>query len=325
MAEKPVNTEKTEAEVTKTVSQTPSETVENVGSLLRRARLAKKQEIRDIASYLCIRAQFLEAIEEGRTKELPGAAYAIGFVRSYAAYLGLNAGDMVSLYKAELSDADDRQDAVLTLSAEETESTLPGVKPILLSLLLILVIYGVSKTIRSDADKADFDAPQTVTVTNDVYKPADVSETAVQAPVPPPKPAFEAAGQPADPAFTQGVPLVDDQKEEPALETRHIYGQKNLNPRIVLVANSDTWIEVTRANGDPEGKDLVLISRTLKAGDRYQASRNSENLFLKTGNAGGLDVYVEGLLVPPIGPKGTTRSQIPLDPEYLLPKTAEDD
>ena len=36
-----------------------------------------------------------QAIEEGRFEELPGAAYAVGFVRSYATYLGLDAEALV--------------------------------------------------------------------------------------------------------------------------------------------------------------------------------------------------------------------------------------
>ena len=79
---------------------------ETVGTLLRKTRLAKKQDLRDIASYLCIRYQFLQALEENRYKELPGEAYANGFVRSYAAYLGLDAADIISRYKREVAGLD---------------------------------------------------------------------------------------------------------------------------------------------------------------------------------------------------------------------------
>ena len=74
---------------------------EAVGALLRKTRLAKNQDLRDIASYLCIRYQYLEALEEGRYKELPGEAYANGFIRSYASYLGLNPADIITRYKQE--------------------------------------------------------------------------------------------------------------------------------------------------------------------------------------------------------------------------------
>ena len=41
-----------------------------------------------------------------------------------------------------------------------------------------------------------------------------------------------------------------------------------------------------------------------------------------TGNAGGLEIRVDGVTVPPIGPVGTVRRQIALDPTRLLSGTA---
>ena len=92
------------------------------------------------------------------------------------------------------------------------------------------------------------------------------------------------------------------------------FGKRDF-PRLVLVANEASWIEVRRGEN-------ILISRVLNKGDRYQVSRNSENLFLKTGNAGGLDVFLDGELMPPVGPKGALRSNVPLNPDYFIQKEA---
>lgn len=312
-----------------TSAAVPEKREETVGEILRRTRLAKKWEIRDIASYLCIRAQFLEDIEEGRNKDLPGTAYAVGFVRSYAAYLGLNAADMVSRYKEELSETQENEDAYPSYAPEDVENSVPGIKLIVFSVLLLAVVFGLYKAFWEQEDPSEYASVETVTVVEDVYQddgapsPSVSQETGTEtaseppsAPVPPKKPEQAVQETVAD-TSVQGKPFVAESFEvAEEVPTRHIYGQKNYNARVVLVATADAWIEVTRG-------DMVLISRTLKAGDRYQASRDSDDLYLKTGNAGGLDVYVEGLLVPPLGPKGATR-KVPLDPEYLLPKTAED-
>lgn len=309
-----------------TSAAVPEKREETVGEILRRTRLAKKWEIRDIASYLCIRAQFLEDIEEGRNKDLPGTAYAVGFVRSYAAYLGLNAADMVSRYKEELAETPEDEETYVPCTEEEIENSVPGIKLIVFSVLLLAVVFGLYKAFWEQGDTSGYASVETVTVVEDVYQdedmPAVSQETAKEAvsvrpsaPVPPKKPEQAVQETVAD-TSVQGKPFVEEAFESTEVPTRHIYGQKNYDARVVLVATSDAWIEVTRG-------DMVLISRTLKAGDRYQASRDSDDLYLKTGNAGGLDVYVEGLLVPPLGPKGATR-KVPLDSEYLLPKTAED-
>src|SRR6202012_2874631 len=61
-----------------------------IGGLLRRRREEIQQDIEDVSRQLRIRSVYLRAIEEGRFQELPGAAYAVGFVRAYADYLGLD-------------------------------------------------------------------------------------------------------------------------------------------------------------------------------------------------------------------------------------------
>ena len=97
-----------------------------------------------------------------------------------------------------------------------------------------------------------------------------------------------------------------------------IFGIKNVDARIVLRAKEETWIEVTRG-------DEVLLTRTLYAGDRYRVPVDSKDLYLKTGNAGGLDVLVDGTLVPSLGKRGSTKSKIALDADSFLVNVSEED
>ena len=48
---------------------------------------------------LRIRRVYLEALEEGRLRDLPAPAYAVGFVRTYARALGLDADEMVRRFR----------------------------------------------------------------------------------------------------------------------------------------------------------------------------------------------------------------------------------
>ena len=82
-----------------------------IGAELRAARLRRGEEIRSIAHILHIRRDYLEALEESRYESLPGKAYALGFVRSYAEYLGLDSQYVVERYKAELDGDDAETDA----------------------------------------------------------------------------------------------------------------------------------------------------------------------------------------------------------------------
>lgn len=306
---------------------------ETVGAALRRARLAKKMDVRDVAAYLCIRPRFLEALENGNTKELPGDAYAQGFVRSYAAYLGLDADKTVAEYKREMSGrvAEAEADAE-RIEESESETLTPKPVVLILSLIVLITVFFVWKGFHTNDPVVVVAAPEpeAVTVLDESYPLPEqmaelAAETAVEGPVPPVPPkkpqvpaAAEYAAEPAvvsEPAAVDVVIPVRRAPAEESVENIHIYGQRNVNPRLVLVANEASWIEVRRGEN-------ILISRVLNKGDRYQVSRNPEDLFLKTGNAGGLDIYLDGELMPSVGPQGALRSNVPLNPDYFIQKEA---
>ena len=72
-----------------------------VGDELRRAREAAGLDISDVAAHLRIRSNFLAALEEGRPDALPGMTYAIGYVRTYSGFLGLDQDSAVRRFKEE--------------------------------------------------------------------------------------------------------------------------------------------------------------------------------------------------------------------------------
>ena len=72
-----------------------------VGELMRLTRERLGHELQSVANQLRIRLSYLEAIEEGRFRDLPGTTYAVGFVRSYADYLGLDGADIVRRFREE--------------------------------------------------------------------------------------------------------------------------------------------------------------------------------------------------------------------------------
>lgn len=71
------------------------------GDILRAAREKRKLSVEDVSSAIHVRAAQIRAIEEGNIDALPGMTYAVGFVKSYAGYLKLNAVDLGNKFKAE--------------------------------------------------------------------------------------------------------------------------------------------------------------------------------------------------------------------------------
>src|SRR3954447_11393601 len=51
-----------------------------------------------------IRARYLGALERGDYRDLPGAVYTKGFLRNYAAYLGLEPEDVLRQWRRERGD-----------------------------------------------------------------------------------------------------------------------------------------------------------------------------------------------------------------------------
>lgn len=111
-----------------------------VGALLRASRLRRGEELQDIAALLRIRFPFLEAIEDGRYQELPGSAYAIGFVRTYAEHLGLDSEEVVRRFKAEAENLERRSD--LVFPSPIAERSTPGGAIVFVGILMAAVAYG---------------------------------------------------------------------------------------------------------------------------------------------------------------------------------------
>ncbi|MFP6713198.1 MAG: RodZ domain-containing protein [Rhodospirillales bacterium] len=112
----------------------------SVGGLLRASRNRRNEELREISSALCIRQVYLEAIENNNFEVLPGAIYAIGFIRSYAEYLGLDGEEVVRCYKSEATSTTSKQD--LTFPSLVPEHGIPSGAIVMLGLLLAAIGYG---------------------------------------------------------------------------------------------------------------------------------------------------------------------------------------
>jgi cytoskeleton protein RodZ len=63
------------------------------------------------------------------------------------------------------------------------------------------------------------------------------------------------------------------------------------------------------------------MTQILRQGNIYKVPRE-QGLMLTTGNAGGLEILVDGVKVPTLGPFGAVRRDVALDPARLKSGTA---
>ena len=112
----------------------------SVSDSLRGRRVECGLEIEYVAQILKIRPAVLIAIENGKFDELPGPAYAVGFVRSYATYLGLDAEALVVRFKTETAEIARRPHLEFPLPIRD--SRVPTGPLLIICVLLAVLTYG---------------------------------------------------------------------------------------------------------------------------------------------------------------------------------------
>ena len=111
-----------------------------VGAQLRQARLERGEDLNDVAQHLRIRSSYLFGIEQGDLSALPGRPYALGFLRTYADYLGFDGEDLITRIKSTVENLTDRTS--LRIRAPMPENRLPTTPVVVISLAVVAGIYA---------------------------------------------------------------------------------------------------------------------------------------------------------------------------------------
>ncbi|HSO42531.1 MAG TPA: RodZ domain-containing protein, partial [Rhodospirillales bacterium] len=315
-----------------------------VGATLREHRLRRGLNLAAVAEVLHIRKTYLSLIEEGRYEELPGPTYAAGFVRAYAEHLGLDATAALRQFKLETLGRKIGGD--LHFPVPEAERGTPKAALLVVSVLLAAVSYGAWYMLSPGSDGVEElvsavperlepvppPAPTPTAVSSAAEEagqsqPAPPAAFPAPAPAQPPNPGQLAAvnqfpapavpataapattstGTDADPAATSAPGGMGGPFEPPAA-----ISAGEAAKGLALRAKADSWIELR----DPRGR--VVVSRVLTAGESLPIAE-SPVLRLSTGNAGGLEILVDGEPLPPLGDVGTVKRGVVLQAASLRP------
>ncbi len=366
----------------------------NTGEMLAIRREELGYSMAQAAEALRIRYVYLQAIEDGRYHDLPGTAYAIGFVRSYAEFLGLDPEEAVKRFKQEIHGLE--RAPSLSFPVPKPEGKIPGGALILISLLLIALGYGawyflttsgrqISDFLPSAAPVEESQEPSqlgdaalngtgqpaaesTVPQTED-SQPSDTSEAETQT-IAPAEGANDTnqsdvasgleiasrtelgnstAASPAETDTSLGSAVSDvaadlseqSGEDEEVAETLvesetqtalvqppsapepptsvapggRVFGASNADARVVLSATSDSWVQVRDAEGE------LLLTQVLRTGDSFLVP-NEAGITMRTGNAGGLSITVDGRPIASLGELGDVVDGVILEPDRLLNGTA---
>ena len=306
--------------------------LETVGQDLRAARLRRGDDLASVSKVLKIRKDHLEALEEDRIEALPGRTYAVGFVRSYSDYLGLDAVQCVERFKAEIAGRTDETIPPVTVIDEDEHRRLPQGWKIIAGVVLVLVLYGAYQ-LAASADRmlnepVTAPPPQYAPKPVAVHKPAPVPQALVQQPaltLPQTGLAENTAvgtvvslpsQTPAQPTNTNGllssgVPADQSAAQPAPLPKGQVYGEQNKNARVVLLVRQPARILVQGPDG------TLFINRTLKPGDSYRVP-NFVGMTLTTSNAGAVELDLDGLAMGLVGKGQETAEAMSLDPQAIM-------
>ncbi len=287
--------------------------LETVGQDLRAARLRRGDDLATVSRALKIRKDHLEALEEDRIEALPGRTYAVGFVRTYSEYLGLDQGACVERFKSQIAGRTDDSAPTITVIDEDEHRRLPQGWKIVATVVLLLFAYGAYHLL-SAADKVL--APPVAPVPQ-AASPAPKKVAKVEPPKPQPvAPTVTAAPSGTNPAVT---PPVDGTQtpatgavpqQQAAIPPGKVYGQLNKNARVVLRMKQTTRVLIQGADG------TTYINRTLNAGDSYLVP-DMVGLTLTTSNAGAVEIDLDGVAMGAAGHNGDFGETLSLDPQSI--------
>jgi cytoskeleton protein RodZ len=250
----------------------PSQEGSSLGGYLRALRSSARGSLADMAVATRISERYLRALESDVPDDLPAPVFVKGFIRAYCAFVGAPADEALALYN---------QARGLPATGEShAVHVRPGRgwvgHPLAISGALLLIFGGglVALKLASQPTPARWAEPRAA---------ARAPESALEA-APPAAPAVSMPPAAVAPAITQArVP-----------ETQ----------RLVVKAMEPTWIRVQIDDGRE-------VEELLKAGTRREWT-SDRRFVLTIGNAGGIEIVLNGRPLPSLGARGAVIHRLSL-------------
>jgi len=307
--------------------------LETVGQDLRAARLRRGDDLATVSRALKIRKDHLEALEEDRFEALPGKAYAVGFIRSYSDYLGLDPMQCVERFKGEIAGRTDVQPTIGPPPDAETVR-LPQGWLVIGLVVFVLIVYGVYYVSRSadtllrqpvSAVPARIAPPPPSTIVSNAPKPVaaapitappPAAQTQSASPAAPPSGTLATRAPPPSAAPAAPAAALPGTSVQPGapLPNGRAYNGQNHSARVVLRAHSATRILVQAADG------TVVFNRLLQPGDSYLVP-NKVGLSLTTPDGGALGVELDGQPMGFAAPGNHLTEGLSLDPQAIVDRS----
>jgi cytoskeleton protein RodZ len=291
----------------------------SLGPYLRGLREAKGMSLDDIARSTRVGRRHLEALESDTFGELPAPVFVKGFIRAYCEFLGASPEKALDLYRETTGEPASSQGPMRPLLAPRPRRAGPLTISIVLFVALgasLIALRIGHQPAKKDTTTAAVTAPpkgetpklpapdipvKTGAVTGAAptaaQTPAVMSGSAAAA-----APAAASAPVPSTPPLASAAPAASSPPASgPAAEA------KSGNHRLVVRALEPTWLRVQVDDGQ-------VAEELLQTGAVREWSA-ARRFTLTVGNAGGIEMDLNGKRIPPLGARGEVIQRLVLPQE----------
>lgn len=259
-----------------------------LGEMLKEARLKKDYTLEDIQRITKIQRRYLEAIEDGNLDALPGHFYARAFVKSYAEAVGLDPEVVLGQVKTDFPQLPPEEQMVNLRRGRQPKP--PGqagrwLSRVLLYLFAVLILFVIYIAV-SQLDK-----------TPDMGQ----NQPAPTAPISPPE------VQQPDPGTVQPPPTGEAPTAPPAAEppppsaelkftgqTNNIYNYELTGATdisISISAKGNCWLRVLKNGQNGEKVDELTMTPGLK---KDWTLTGTQSAWIRLGSAPDVEITVNG-------------------------------
>jgi len=275
------------------------------GDRMRREREMRGITLEEISEATKITSRCLQALEEEEFGKLPGGIFNKGFVRSYAAFLGIDEDQAVADFvtasggEKEQPLPDPPVPRAVVLGQRVKERTNWQAIGVLVAVLAIgfVVFWKVGPSVvhlvatqrraHSNPTPAPTPAPSQEVASVAAPSVAEVASTPVPPPPAPPAPKREVAK--AKPVTVAAKPAPAPAPKAPAAAP-----QARSNDFVVQIrATEDAWVQIVA-----DGK---LFSEGVLVPPAEKRVHAAKAVVIKTGNAAGVEVSFNGQSLPALG------------------------
>ncbi|MBY0010029.1 helix-turn-helix domain-containing protein [Paenibacillus typhae] len=279
-----------------------------LGRHLKEARLQKGMSLDDVQEVTKIRKKYLEAIEAGDYKVLPGSFYVRAFIKTYAEAVGVNPDELMEEHgNVPAAPVDTTMETVIQKRSRRTETErnakwLPTVLMWTFPVLIIAVIYWYAS---SNMNKSDPETVDSSNVTNEQQDPSKIqpSPTAVGGGIVSNSPSggdstATATASPTIaptatpvPSPTAGPVTVTEDRKSGKTTIFKVTASSGTPVEVKIAATGTSWLEVYKGENS---KGEKLSFGNTAAGDSLSFPLGAEGLYIKSGYSPATTITVNG-------------------------------